>query len=40
MRPISIRFIGDDARRSHLHLVLADTPEGWRIAHTAIMDAR
>lgn len=34
------RNAGEDARRTHLHLVLADTPDGWRIAHTAIMDAR
>jgi len=34
------RNAGEDARRTHLHLVLAGTPEGWRIAHTAIMDAR
>jgi uncharacterized protein (TIGR02246 family) len=34
------RNAGADARRTHLHLVLAGTPGGWRIAHTAIMDAR
>lgn len=34
------RNAGEDARRTHIHLVFAATPEGWRIAHTAIMDAR
>lgn len=34
------RNAGEDARRTHMHLVLAATPDGWRIAHTAIMDAR
>jgi ketosteroid isomerase-like protein len=31
---------GETARRTHLHLVLLLTEEGWKAAHTAIMDAR
>lgn len=31
---------GEDARRTHLHLVLEKANGMWKIAHTAIMDAR
>ena len=31
---------GEEMRRTHLHLVLERQAEGWRIVHTAIMDAR
>lgn len=34
------RVAGEAARRTHLHLVLEKQDEGWRIVHTAIMDAR
>lgn len=30
----------EDVRRTHIHLVLASDPAGWKIVHTAIMDAR
>ena len=31
---------GEAARRTHFHLVLGRTEDGWKIGHTAIMDAR
>jgi uncharacterized protein (TIGR02246 family) len=31
---------GEDARRTHLHLVLAKQNAVWKVVHTAIMDAR
>ncbi len=31
---------GEEMRRTHLHFVLERQPEGWRIVHQAIMDAR
>lgn len=31
---------GEALRRTHLHLVLEEQSAGWRVAHTAIMDAR
>ena len=31
---------GRDLRRTHIHLVLARADDGWKIEHTAIMDAR
>lgn len=31
---------GEVMRRTHLHLILEEQDEGWRIVHTAIMDAR
>ena len=31
---------GRDLRRTHFHLVLTREAEGWKVAHTAIMDAR
>jgi ketosteroid isomerase-like protein len=31
---------GRDLRRTHLHLVLERDENGWKVAHTAIMDAR
>lgn len=31
---------GELMRRTHIHLVLAEQNDGWRIVHTAIMDAR
>ena len=34
------RNAGETARRTHIHLVLTLTDEGWKAAHTAIMDAR
>jgi uncharacterized protein (TIGR02246 family) len=34
------RNAGEDMRRTHLHLVLERQSAGWRIVHTAIMDAR
>ncbi|WP_430431148.1 nuclear transport factor 2 family protein [Oceanicaulis sp.] len=34
------RTAGESARRTHMHLVLTRTDEGWKAAHTAIMDAR
>lgn len=34
------RNAGEDARRTHLHLVLGKQEGGWKIVHTAIMDAR
>lgn len=34
------RVPGEDARRTHLHLVLQRQDCDWRVAHTAIMDAR
>lgn len=65
MRPVSRRYLGDDAavvhwvtdsargpsrnasregiegfRRTHLHFVLEQGEDGWRIAHEAIFDAR
>jgi len=34
------RNSGETARRTHIHLVLTLTEDGWKAAHTAIMDAR
>ena len=34
------RVAGEEFRRTHLHLVLAKQSTGWKIVHTAIMDAR
>ena len=34
------RNAGEEMRRTHLHLVLAELDAGWKIVHTAIMDAR
>ena len=34
------RNAGESARRTHMHLVLTRTDQGWKAAHTAIMDAR
>jgi hypothetical protein len=31
---------GEALRRTHLHLVLEQQSAGWKVAHTAIMDAR
>lgn len=31
---------GEVLRRTHIHLVLEKQSDGWRIVHTAIMDAR
>lgn len=31
---------GEDVRRTHLHLVLAEQNGAWEVVHTAIMDAR
>lgn len=31
---------GEDARRTHIHLVLEKNDGDWKIVHTAIMDAR
>lgn len=31
---------GETLRRTHLHLVLEKQSAGWKVAHTAIMDAR
>jgi len=31
---------GEELRRTHIHLVLTKQQADWRIAHTAIMDAR
>jgi uncharacterized protein (TIGR02246 family) len=31
---------GEALRRTHLHLVLEKQSAGWKVAHTAIMDAR
>ena len=31
---------GETRRRTHLHLVLEKQSAGWKVAHTAIMDAR
>lgn len=31
---------GEEMRRTHLHFVLERQPEGWRIVHQVIMDAR
>lgn len=36
----SSRNENDQTRRTHLHLVLERKETGWRIVHTAIMDAR
>lgn len=34
------RNAGEDLRRTHLHLVLGKEDDGWKVVHTAIMDAR
>jgi len=34
------RVAGEDLRRTHLHLVLGREDDGWKVVHTAIMDAR
>ncbi len=34
------RTEGESLRRTHLHLVLQKQTAGWKVAHTAIMDAR
>ncbi len=34
------RNVGEDMRRTHLHLVVAKQKSAWKIVHTAIMDAR
>jgi hypothetical protein len=34
------RNAGEDRRRTHVHLVLERQDAGWKIVHTAIMDAR
>jgi uncharacterized protein (TIGR02246 family) len=34
------RNANEEARRTHMHLVLERQESGWRIVHTAIMDAR
>lgn len=34
------RNANEQARRTHMHLVLGRAESGWRIVHTAIMDAR
>lgn len=31
---------GRSLRRTHFHLILSREAEGWKVAHTAIMDAR
>lgn len=31
---------GETVRRTHMHMVLEHRPEGWRIVHEVIMDAR
>ena len=31
---------GQNLRRTHFHLVLTRQAEGWKVAHTVIMDAR
>ncbi|WP_417486042.1 DUF4440 domain-containing protein [Maricaulis sp.] len=33
-------IVGRLLRRTHFHLVLARDVDGWKVAHTAIMDAR
>lgn len=34
------RNANEDVRRTHIHLVLGKVGTDWRVAHTAIMDAR
>jgi uncharacterized protein (TIGR02246 family) len=34
------RNANEESRRTHMHLVLERQESGWRIVHTAIMDAR
>lgn len=34
------RNADEEMRRTHLHLVIERRPEGWRIVHEVIMDAR
>lgn len=34
------RNAGETVRRTHMHFVLESRPEGWRIVHEVIMDAR
>lgn len=34
------RNAGEAHRRTHIHLVLQHSKQGWQVAHTAIMDAR
>jgi uncharacterized protein (TIGR02246 family) len=34
------RNSGEEVRRTHLHLVLGKEGKDWKVAHTAIMDAR
>lgn len=34
------RNSGEAVRRTHMHLVLEQSASGWKIVHTAIMDAR
>ena len=34
------RIEGEEMRRTHIHLVLERRPGGWKVVHTAIMDAR
>lgn len=34
------RNAGEDVRRTHIHLVLSKQEDAWKVAHTAIMDAR
>ncbi|MGH7483467.1 MAG: YybH family protein [Longimicrobiales bacterium] len=36
----SSRNEGEVMRRTHIHLVLVEQSDAWRIVHTAIMDAR
>jgi len=34
------RNAGEELRRTHIHLVLEDQGDAWRIVHSVIMDAR